>query len=174
MRRDTSTAPVPTGRSGPGPRFRFPAGLGAGRLRSRCCEERRGTAQWGGASVGRVQEKAAVESGLRITRRQTAPGVRQVALDGYADMDTAAVLRAALEDEFGATPLPTTLVVDCGELSFCASAGLNELLRGRLTAAGLGVTFQVASPRDQLRRLLHLTETSALLGVRPATESTPS
>ncbi|WP_329491854.1 STAS domain-containing protein [Kitasatospora sp. NBC_01246] len=115
-----------------------------------------------------------MESGLRIASHQSAPGVRRVALDGVADMDTADVLRAALDDGLGAPPLPQALVVDCDKLSFCASAGLNEFLRARMTAVGLGIAFRVAAPQDQLRRLLRLTETDTLLGVPPVPASEPS
>ncbi|MFD0260103.1 STAS domain-containing protein [Kitasatospora indigofera] len=109
-----------------------------------------------------------MEHGLRITRHQATHPVRTVELDGAADMDTAPVLRAALEAELASSPAPEGLVVDCGRLTFCASSGLSELLRARSSALSLGIAFHLASPQEQLSRLLRLTEADTVLETVPA------
>jgi anti-anti-sigma factor len=105
---------------------------------------------------------------LRIVHREDVPGVRTVAPVGCADMDTAPLLREALEDALSRSPSPTTVVVDCSGLTFCASAGLNEFLRARRTAVGRGVALCLSAPPEQLQRLLRVTEADTVLDVRPA------
>ncbi|GAA4983402.1 hypothetical protein GCM10025734_05430 [Kitasatospora paranensis] len=86
---------------------------------------------------------------------------------GDADMDTAPLLRQALEEELNRPPPPATVVVDCSGLTFCASAGLNEFLRARRTAGDRGIALCLSAPREQMRRLLRITETDTVLDVRP-------
>ncbi|WP_051814295.1 STAS domain-containing protein [Kitasatospora sp. MBT63] len=115
-----------------------------------------------------------MEDGLRITCHQGDHGVRIVRLDGAADMDTAGVLRAALDEELGSSRAPEALVVDCRRLDFCASAGLNEFLRARQLAVRCGATFRLAAPQAQLVRLLRVTEVDTVLEVVPAVGCAPS
>jgi anti-sigma B factor antagonist len=56
-------------------------------------------------------------------------------------------------------------MVDCSALTFCASAGLNALLRARLAATAGGTAFRLA---PQLVRLLRVTEADTVFDIEPA------
>ncbi|MFJ5833552.1 STAS domain-containing protein [Streptomyces sp. NPDC093089] len=113
---------------------------------------------------------------LSAACRPVPPGTLVIALDGEADMDTASVLAHVLREALDA-PLPETVVVDCSRLTFCASAGLNELLRTRRTATEAGTAFGLAAPSRQLTRLLEITGADSVFEVLPsaplAYEETP-
>ena len=86
-------------------------------------------------------------------RRQGGAGVVTVA--GELDHDTA----PSLTREAGALvdAGTTRIVVDCAELRFCDSTGLNALLKARLRTTEDGGRFVLAAAGPQLRRLLALT-----------------
>jgi stage II sporulation protein AA (anti-sigma F factor antagonist) len=86
-------------------------------------------------------------------RRQAGAGVVTVA--GEIDHDTAPVLTEAAHSlaEAGVAHI----VIDCSELGFCDSTGLNVLLKSRLRTTEDGGRFALAAPGRQLCRLLELT-----------------
>ncbi|MFJ9609029.1 STAS domain-containing protein [Kitasatospora sp. NPDC101176] len=108
-----------------------------------------------------------METGLHTDRRPAPAGTCVLALTGEADMDTAPVLARALTAALAGTPRPDVLVVDCARLTFCASAGLNELLRARRAAEAAGVAFRLAAPGPQVVRLLDITGTDAVFEIDP-------
>ncbi|MER5731042.1 STAS domain-containing protein [Streptomyces sp. NPDC002138] len=83
-------------------------------------------------------------------------GATVLALAGELDHDTADPLRAALEaalsrDDGG------RLLVDCAQLLFCDSTGLNALLRARLTAGETGRRLELAGLRQPVARMFRTT-----------------
>ncbi|MER7771524.1 STAS domain-containing protein [Kitasatospora sp. NPDC096140] len=114
-----------------------------------------------------------METGLSTRRRPAPPGTRVLALTGHADLDTAPALARALGDALTATPVPGTLVVDCRDLTFCSSSGLNELLKARRAAGAAGTVFRLAAPGPQVTRLLRVTETDTVFDIIP-TVPTPA
>ncbi|GAA2744374.1 MULTISPECIES: STAS domain-containing protein [Kitasatospora] len=111
-----------------------------------------------------------MNTGLSIGRRPAPPGARVLALTGHADLDTAPALARALRQALTSSPVPETLVVDCSQLSFCSSSGLNELLRARRAAAERGIAFCLGAPSRQVSRLLGATDTDTVFDI---TTSTP-
>ncbi|WP_042366071.1 STAS domain-containing protein [Streptacidiphilus neutrinimicus] len=86
-------------------------------------------------------------------RRQGGAGVVEVV--GELDHDTAPALARAIGSLADAGV--TCVVVDCSQLGFCDSTGLNVLLKARLATTEDGGRFLLAGPGPQLRRLLELT-----------------
>ncbi|WP_042428964.1 STAS domain-containing protein [Streptacidiphilus anmyonensis] len=86
-------------------------------------------------------------------RRQAGAGVVVVA--GELDHDTAPSLARATGSLADAGV--ARIVVDCSELTFCDSTGLNVLLKARLRTTDDGGRFVLAAPSPPLRRLLELT-----------------
>jgi anti-anti-sigma factor len=76
-------------------------------------------------------------------------------LSGELDHDSADLLRDAFDQALadGAT----RILVDCSELRFCDSTGLNTLLRARLATEEAGVTLDVAGLRAAVARLFEIT-----------------
>ncbi|GAA4883291.1 STAS domain-containing protein [Kitasatospora terrestris] len=105
---------------------------------------------------------------LSTSRCPAPPGMRIVALHGHADLDTAAALARALHQALDTAPVPGTLVVDCSDLTFCSSSGLNELLRARRAANAAGIAFRLAAPSGQVTRLLRVTEADTVFDILAA------
>ncbi|MFG2983855.1 STAS domain-containing protein [Streptomyces sp. NPDC048258] len=96
------------------------------------------------------------------------PDVITVRPTGAMDIEHAEELRAALLTAFTHAGGPTDIVVDLSGLTFCDSAGLNALLRGRMIAGESGRTLRLAAPTRQIRRLLELTESEHLFRIDPS------
>ena len=76
-------------------------------------------------------------------------------LSGELDHDTAEPLRDALADSVAAAP--DRIVVDCADLRFCDSTGLNVLLRARLAAREAGGRLELAALRPPVARMFDIT-----------------
>ncbi|KJY25590.1 MULTISPECIES: STAS domain-containing protein [unclassified Streptomyces] len=100
--------------------------------------------------------------GLTAGARPWAGGTLLV-LRGELDLDSVAVLSEALE---GALAAPGTVVlIDCGDLAFCDSTGLSELLDAAVRARERGSRIELARPRPIVRRVLELTGATEALPV---------
>ncbi|MCP3820670.1 STAS domain-containing protein [Streptomyces sp. A3M-1-3] len=94
--------------------------------------------------------------GARFTvRERAADGAVVLALAGELDHDTADPLREALADGLGVGA--DRILVDCAELRFCDSTGLNVLLRGRLAAQDSGIRLELAALQPPVARMFHIT-----------------
>ncbi|MER7759698.1 STAS domain-containing protein [Streptomyces sp. NPDC097619] len=102
---------------------------------------------------------------LRAECRPGPPGTTVLALHGDADLHTAWVLAEGLRQALTGPPAPSTLIVDCAGLRFCAAAGLNALLHARHTATDAGIGFRLIAPAPQLVRILAVTDTATTLGL---------
>ncbi|GAA0476032.1 STAS domain-containing protein [Streptomyces stramineus] len=82
---------------------------------------------------------------------------------GELDHHTAELLREPLERcvAQGAT----RVVVDCSELEFCDSTGLNVLLGARLTAEAAGGAVHLAAMRPVVARVFEITGAEAVFTV---------
>jgi anti-anti-sigma factor len=105
---------------------------------------------------------------LQVTVRQSRPGSAVVTPAGELDHHTADLLREPLERLAGEGV--KTLVVDCGELSFCDSTGLNVLLGARLKAEAEGGTVHLAALRSGVARVLEITGASSVFAVHATVE----
>ncbi|MER7951528.1 STAS domain-containing protein [Streptomyces sp. NPDC096079] len=83
----------------------------------------------------------------------TSDEVVVLGLGGELDHDTVAPLRRALEDCARAR----RVVVDCSDLAFCDSTGLNELLRARVRLRETGGTLDLAGLRPPVSRMFEIT-----------------
>ncbi|MGW4895956.1 STAS domain-containing protein [Kitasatospora sp. NPDC004240] len=113
----------------------------------------------------RREETPAEAGGLVVESRVWAEGVL-LTLRGELDIDTVPALREAVDVALG-TP-GTVLVIDCGELEFCDSTGLNLLLRARSRALEHGSRIELARPRAMVLRMLELTGASDAFHVHDA------
>ncbi|UUN30478.1 STAS domain-containing protein [Streptomyces sp. FIT100] len=88
------------------------------------------------------------------------PDIVVVALTGELDHDTAEPLRAALDE--GIASGARRLLVDCSELLFCDSTGLNVLLHARLAAQETDARVELAALRPQVARMFAITGAGAV------------
>ncbi|WP_326647896.1 STAS domain-containing protein [Streptomyces sp. NBC_01750] len=99
---------------------------------------------------------------LRVEVRAGADAVVLV-LDGELDHDTALPLREALVEAVEARA--ERIVVDCADLRFCDSTGLNVLLRARLAASEAGGRVELAGLRPPVARMFDITGAHAVFRV---------
>ncbi|MFE7773695.1 STAS domain-containing protein [Streptomyces sp. NPDC057445] len=88
------------------------------------------------------------------------PGIVVVAVSGELDHDTAEPLRTALDE--GITGGARRILVDCSDLLFCDSTGLNVLLRARLAAQDTDARVELAALRPQVARMFAITGAEAV------------
>ncbi|MFF1450157.1 STAS domain-containing protein [Streptomyces sp. NPDC058274] len=88
-----------------------------------------------------------------------------VALSGELDLTHAPVLRdaldAALEGEV------SRVLIDCANLGFCDSTGLNALLAARSTSEPKSITVELAAMQPAVARLFEITGAIALFRTYP-------
>ncbi|MCC9307909.1 STAS domain-containing protein [Kitasatospora sp. RB6PN24] len=102
------------------------------------------------------------EPAMTVSVRPWARGT-VVAPEGELDLDTAELLRDALERQLrGRWP---HILVDCAGLRFCDSTGLRVILRARTAAQAAGGGLDLVAPRPALLRLLALTGTEEVFPV---------
>ncbi|AUY53379.1 STAS domain-containing protein [Streptomyces sp. CB01881] len=101
--------------------------------------------------------------GITIEARPWAEGT-VLTLRGELDLDTVGSVEAALD---AALAGPATVVVlDCGDLEFCDSTGLNAMLRARARAEAGGSRIELARPRPLVLRMLELTGATDAFRIR--------
>ncbi|MFE1906446.1 STAS domain-containing protein [Streptomyces gardneri] len=79
---------------------------------------------------------------------------------GELDHHTAELLRAPLDSALDAGR--SRLVVDCSDLGFCDSTGLNVLLGARLRADAAGGGVHLVAMRPAVARVFHITGAEAV------------
>ncbi|MFI1393559.1 STAS domain-containing protein [Streptomyces sp. NPDC020681] len=84
-------------------------------------------------------------------------------LSGELDHDTAEPLREALRQ--GVAAAPERILVDCADLQFCDSTGLNVLLHARLAAREAGSRIELAALRQPVARMFDITGAHAVFRV---------
>ncbi|OEV05426.1 STAS domain-containing protein [Streptomyces oceani] len=89
--------------------------------------------------------------------------------DGELDHHTEALLREPLEQ--GVAEGYSRLIVDCAQLEFCDSTGLNVLLGARLKAEAAGGGVHLAGMRPVVARVFEITGMTALFTIHPDLES---
>ncbi|MES4893173.1 STAS domain-containing protein [Streptomyces sp. NPDC096012] len=88
---------------------------------------------------------------------RTSPRGRIVALRGELDHASAVQLQEAAETVFAGTQRPTLVVIDCADLEFCDSSGINSLVRMHLRLAGHGGVLRLAAVPASVARVFALT-----------------
>ncbi|MCR6483191.1 STAS domain-containing protein [Amycolatopsis sp. OK19-0408] len=96
--------------------------------------------------------------GVRISV-STRPDAVVVAVAGELDMGSASSLRVELADRLRLKP--DGLVLDFGNVAFCASAGLQVLAEAARTASDSGVPFVVASAPPPVVRTFEISRLTA-------------
>ncbi|WP_329460307.1 STAS domain-containing protein [Streptomyces sp. NBC_01497] len=82
---------------------------------------------------------------------------------GELDHHTAELLRAPLDEALDQGR--SRLVIDCSQLEFCDSTGLNVLLGARLKAEAAGGGVHLAAMRPVVARVFEITGAEAVFGV---------
>ncbi|MCD0481809.1 STAS domain-containing protein [Streptacidiphilus sp. ASG 303] len=108
----------------------------------------------GGDAVGLTPGEAAGADRLAVAVRSVAGSV-VVAPSGELDHDTADLLRGPLERALDEGE--DRIVVDCSDLLFCDSTGLNVLLAARLRAQEAGGAVHLAAMRPAVARVFEIT-----------------
>lgn len=88
---------------------------------------------------------------------------------GELDHHTADLLREPLEDCLGQGR--SRLVVDCSQLEFCDSTGLNVLLGARLKAEAAGGGVHLAGMLPVVARVFEITGAEAVFTVHPTLDA---
>ncbi|WP_406404296.1 STAS domain-containing protein [Streptomyces sp. NBC_00879] len=113
--------------------------------------------------AGQPQGDGAVHKGRLGVEVRPVAGAVVLVLSGELDHDTAEPLREALSDAVRAAP--ERIVVDCADLSFCDSTGLNLLLRARLAARGADSRLALSALRPPVARMFDITGAQAVFPV---------
>jgi anti-anti-sigma factor len=107
-----------------------------------------------GATRQSGEESAAGGERFGVVTRQRG-GTVVLSLSGELDHDTAEPLRRALAQQ---VRLGTgRILVDCGDLQFCDSTGLNVLLHARLDAQEVDGRVDLAALRPSVARMFEIT-----------------
>ncbi|KWX01541.1 STAS domain-containing protein [Carbonactinospora thermoautotrophica] len=93
--------------------------------------------------------------GLTMSQVRAAGDEVELALEGEIDLDSAAVLRQALDDCFEAGH--RCLVLDMGEVTFCDSSGLGALVAALKRARARGGWVRLENVRPQVAKLFEIT-----------------
>lgn len=88
---------------------------------------------------------------------------------GELDHDTAELFRDPLDQ--AVADGYSRLVVDCTQLDFCDSTGLNVLLGARLKAEAAGGAVHLAGMRPAVARVFEITGAGAVFTVHPDLDS---
>lgn len=109
--------------------------------------------------------------GFTARLRNDGNGSTQVVLEvrGELDQDTAPELRVLLDQALD-TPR-RRVVVDCTELEFCDSTGLNVLLGARLRAQSGGSVIELAALRPPVARMFEITGASTVFTVHDSLDA---
>ena len=100
----------------------------------------------------------------RLTAGLTVEGrVRVVALAGELDFDSAPLLRSLFEEALDVDE--ARVVVDCSDLTFCDSTGLNALVVARRAALERGSAVSVAAPPPAMARVLAMSGVDTVIAV---------
>ncbi|MEY9965008.1 anti-anti-sigma factor [Streptacidiphilus sp. MAP12-16] len=121
-----------------------------------------GTAADASSSNEPVQIPAVAAGRLTVEVRDLGSAV-VVAPVGELDHDTADVLRERLDICLSAEA--PWILVDCRELSFCDSTGLNLLLATRSKAESSGTRISLAELHSTISRLFELTGVDAVFEI---------
>ncbi|MFI9270830.1 STAS domain-containing protein [Kitasatospora sp. NPDC052896] len=97
-------------------------------------------------------------------RLRTRNKVAVVSPAGELDHDTVSLLRASLDQALAAEG--DRVVVDCRELLFCDSTGLNLLLTTRLKAEAAELVLVLAGLRPTVARMFEITGTDTVFDIR--------
>ncbi|MGW6536463.1 STAS domain-containing protein [Streptomyces sp. NPDC055051] len=97
---------------------------------------------------------------------ETGPDAVTVVLRGALDMENVDRLRIALLQAITTGAPDAELRVDLAGVTFCDSTGLNELLRAHHRALGEHRRMTVTGISDQVERLMKLTGTRDLFGLK--------
>ncbi|MFV2120571.1 STAS domain-containing protein [Streptomyces sp. Act-28] len=118
--------------------------------------------------MGRETVGSANQGRLRVGVR-TEGSTQILTPVGELDHHTAELLREPLEAAV-AQGL-TRLVVDCSELEFCDSTGLNVLLGARLKAEAAGGAVHLAAMRPAVARVFEITGAAVVFEVHDSLEA---
>ncbi|MER5464147.1 STAS domain-containing protein [Streptomyces sp. NPDC002668] len=112
----------------------------------------------GSANLGRLQVEVRTEGHSEVVKPA-----------GELDHHTAELLRAPLDEALDQGRV--RLVIDCSELEFCDSTGLNVLLGARLKAEAAGGGVHLAGMLPVVARVFEITGAEAVFTVHASLEA---
>ncbi|WP_290055833.1 STAS domain-containing protein [Amycolatopsis solani] len=102
-------------------------------------------------------------NGLTCTWRPLDESTAGVAIVGDLEFATAGVLLRLIIDRLAGHPGVREVRLDCGEIGFCDSSGLSELVKVHRAVVGTGRRLHLDNRQPALDRLLILTGTARYL-----------
>ncbi|MFH8796585.1 STAS domain-containing protein [Streptomyces sp. NPDC017941] len=101
------------------------------------------------------------------------PGATRSIWRLQGELDLAGVPRLTETAGSGLGTGGRTVVLDCRDITFCDSSGLNVLLRLREQASRSGARLVIARPSETVRHLLRLTHTDSVFDIADAVTEAP-
>ncbi|RSD07910.1 STAS domain-containing protein [Amycolatopsis eburnea] len=102
-------------------------------------------------------------SGLTCTWSTPSADTARVEVVGDLEFATAGLLLRLVTDRLADHPGVREVHLDCGEIGFCDSSGLSELLKVHRAVVGTGRRLRLDNRKPALDRLLALTGTARYL-----------
>jgi len=104
----------------------------------------------------------------KILKTVTTGGTLIIYLDGDVDHHNARVTRQKIDSKMF-IQRPKELILDLSRVSFMDSSGLGLILGRYTRAAELGITFRIANPGEQIRKILDLAGMERLIRIETNT-----
>jgi anti-anti-sigma factor len=123
----------------------------------------------GASDPGSPPTGPAGESDRFSVSLRTTDGVAVLVLHGELDQDTAPPLRSLLDQALDSDA--ARVVVDCADLGFCDSTGLNVLLGARLRAESDGRAIELAALGSAVARMFTITGASSVFTVHASLDA---
>lgn len=102
-------------------------------------------------------------TGLTCTWTTPEDGTIRVTITGDLEFATTGTLLSTVTDRLAGHPGVHEVRLDCGEIGFCDSSGLSELMKVYRVVAGAGARLRLDNRQPALERLLTRTGTAAYL-----------
>ncbi|MEU7785278.1 STAS domain-containing protein [Amycolatopsis sp. NPDC049159] len=102
-------------------------------------------------------------SGLTCTWTIADEGTARVTVTGDLEFATAGLLVRLVADRLAGDPGVREVRLDCGEIGFCDSSGLSELIKVHRAVVGTGRRLFLDNRKPALDRLFALTGTAKYL-----------
>ena len=123
----------------------------------------------GASDSGSLPVTPASDSGRFSVQLLTRDGVAVLTLHGELDQDTAPPLRSLLDQALDSDA--RRVLVDCADLGFCDSTGLNVLLAARLRAESGNGAIELAGLRSAVARMFDITGASTVFTVHSSVDA---
>ncbi|QVQ54428.1 STAS domain-containing protein [Spiractinospora alimapuensis] len=90
-----------------------------------------------------------------------------VSVAGELDIATAALFRTEVEEAIATAPAGDRVILDCGELEFIDSSGLQALIKCYKACVGVNKALVLAAPTERVVRILRVAALDRRIPIYP-------